>query len=77
MLYFEGVALMFDFFDEIIKFINQFIGSQAPNPVFQQLHQLINNLMAWLRNLSYSPIGFTWILPVCFFALWRDWLRGR
>lgn len=72
---------MFDFFEEIIDFLNQLIEKYNYNDLFElsfirQIVQAVESILNWIRSFNFKPLNFEWVFPVVFLSLYLEW-RNR
>lgn len=72
---------MFSFFEEIIDFLNALIDKYNYEDLEElgfvnQLVQLIQTILNWIKDIGFAPLGFAWIFPVTFIFLYREY-RAR
>lgn len=70
---------MFDFFDEVIEFLNQVVSNS------NYISNFVDNMIAsssdavvFISKFSLAfPSPFAWVLPASLVALMFDYVRGR
>lgn len=71
---------MFDFFEEIVDFLNERIqmmqNDDYANAFGLQFYQTIRQILLFIRALNLAPLGYGFILPTTFIALFFEW-RAR
>lgn len=72
---------MFDFFDEIIEFLNQLIKRYEYQDLFEQgfvnqIVEVVKAILHWISDIGFAPLGYAWFFPVTFIFLYREY-RSR
>lgn len=72
---------MFDFFQEIINFLNDLIEHYNYKTIdelgfINQIVQIVKSILQWIRDIGFAPLGYAWIFPVTFIFLYREY-RSR
>lgn len=69
---------MNSFFEKIINFLNDLIEHYNYETIdelgfINQIVQVVQAILNWIRDLGFSPLGYAWVFPVTFIFLYREY----